>query len=216
MLLLCAGIAFNAGAQEKSVLLYGNFAGGYNSNTIQNENTDMSNNFGISFGVGYQISHYWTLGIEGNMNYDGTNVKMIPTNVTSSEYALAYGGGVFGRYTVELTPVFYFYAQADALYNTSTTHESGSGNFNGSAPQILEVMLTPNLGLNIRNGYALNFSIGSIGYTYENISSAKSTSSSINYNFGRSISIGISKNFIHHLPKPIAKPIESQGGPEGE
>jgi hypothetical protein len=209
LVLLCAGNVVAANAQLNSVLLFGNFGGGMTTQNNPGGSKDVRNSFNIMPGVGYQLCPHWTIGVEGSFNYRGDNITT--SGVTDKTNTTGYGGGVFARFTQPINPMLYFYTQGDATYTTSSEYAGGKM-ISGSTTNGMGLNITPAIGINIRNGYGLNFSFGSIGYNYSNTPSSKTTTSGVTYNFGQQFSIGVSKNFLHHM-RVAAKPIEDMGSP---
>lgn len=192
MLLLCAGSVITASAQKGSVLLFGNFGG---AAAINNDvsSTMKYSNFGITPGLGYQLSDRWTLGVEGTFNYSRAHATGI--QYESARQVIA-GGGLFARYTVPINNLLFFYTQGEALYSVSKNFNNG---FESAGGNNLNLRISPHIGINIKNGYALNIGFGSVGYNLQRFSGI--STSTFTYNFSQGFSIGLSKNFIKHKKK---------------
>ncbi|SHH84695.1 outer membrane beta-barrel protein [Flavobacterium defluvii] len=157
-------------AQKNSILLGGNV--GFGSEKIGESKTE---GFEFSPKVGYQFSEKWTLGVEGSiLNYKESNSKREE----------AYKVGVFTRYSVPLSDLFSFYADLGAGYQERSIDKT-KGVYAG---------LTPALFINMKRGFGLNFSIG--GISYDNLSGKEvAREQRFGFNFGKTVNIGISKNF---------------------
>lgn len=157
-------------AQKGSILLGGNV--GFGSEKIGD---DKYENFEFSPKVGYQFTDKWTLGVEGSiLNY----------KESGSKTKEAYRVGAFTRYSMPLSELFSFYADLGVGYQERSIDKT-KGVYAG---------LTPGLFINMKKGFGLNFNIGGIGY--DNLS-GKGTprEQRFGFNFGESITFGISKNF---------------------
>lgn len=159
-----------ASAQKGSILLGGNV--GYSSEKVGESKLD---NFEFSPKVGYQFAEKWTLGVEGSI----MNVKS-----TGSDRTEKYKIGGFLRYSTPLSETFSFYTDLGAGYqNTSVNNAKG-----------MYASLTPALFINMKRGFGLNFSIG--GISYDNLDGKNDArQENLGFNFGKTFSIGISKNF---------------------
>ncbi|MRX68007.1 Outer membrane protein beta-barrel domain-containing protein [Flavobacterium resistens] len=159
-----------ASAQKNSILLGGNI--GFSSEKIGDSKLE---NFEFSPKVGYQFADRWTAGVEGSI----TNVKVIGT-----ERIEKYKIGSFVRYSVPLSNMFSFYTDLGAGYQ-STNVSDGKGMY---------ASLTPALFINMKQGFGLNFSIG--GINYSNLDgNGDPRQERFGFNFGKTLNIGISKNF---------------------
>ncbi len=56
----------------------------------------------------------------------------------------------------------------------------------------------PAIGVNVKNGFMLNFAFGGLSYSTTKYEDASSTSSILDFTFGKQMSIGISKNIGGH------------------
>ncbi len=202
LLLLCASISASASAQKGSVFVFGNFSANTTSESSPNSNKIVQNTFGINPGIGYQVSDKWTLGIQGSFNYIGRHPS--PSGNTSSS-GIGTGGGLFARYTIPLTSLLFLYTQAGSMYSGSRSYENGVESPGSNAHSFL-VMLAPGIGMNIKNGYALNFGFGNLHYIVNQMPSNGGTISNLGTSFGQSFSFGITKNFTCHKSNEVTKP----------
>ncbi|WP_125722300.1 outer membrane beta-barrel protein [Flavobacterium ustbae] len=170
LLLVALFVATVSNAQKGSILLGGNV--GFSSEKIGENKTE---SFEFSPKVGYQFAEKWTLGVEGSI----LNFKE-----SGEEREEAYRIGAFTRYSIPLSDLFSFYADLGAGYQERNIDKTKG----------VYASLTPALFINMKRGFGLNFSIGGIGY--DNLS-GKGTSREerLGFNFGKTVNIGISKNF---------------------
>ena len=202
VVLLCAGYVNAANAQKGSVLLFGGLNGSTLITTGQNAPTETRTGFGITPGLGYQVSDKWTVGLAASFNYYGSHTAgLMPDN---HPHTIGGGGGLFARYTLPITDLLFFYTQAEGIYTTSRAFDNGAI-IPGSASNTFSLKISPNIGINIKNGYALNFGFGNFGYRYTRTPGADFSTSSINYNFAQGFTIGISKKFIRHTKATSGK-----------
>jgi len=163
-------IATITNAQKGSILLGGNV--GFDSEKIGDSK---ATNFEFSPKVGYQFADNWTIGAEGAIG---------SLDVKGSEKTENYKIGGFVRYSTSLSELFSFYADLGAGYqNTSLNNAKG-----------MYASFDPGLFINMKRGFGLNFSIG--GITYDNLDGKNDPRQErLGFNFGKTLNIGISKNF---------------------
>lgn len=169
-----ATAAFSAKAQQGSVLLYGNVG-----LQTQNQHSDggKQTNFSIAPGVGYQFNKNWTVGVD--LGYS--------TSKTGDSKALnTFSAGPFIRYSYPLSDIFSIYGQLGAGYKgekQDTYKASG-----------VYAYVVPAVAINVKNGFALNFSIG--GVSFDNMKpKGGDAASSFGLTFGQGFTFGVSKNF---------------------
>ncbi|GAA3779027.1 outer membrane beta-barrel protein [Flavobacterium ginsengiterrae] len=157
-------------AQKNSVLLGGNI--GFSSDKDGESKVE---NFEFSPKVGYQFAEKWTAGVEGSI----MNVK-----TTGEDKTEKYKIGGFVRYSTPFSNLFSFYMDLGAGYqNTSLNNAKG-----------IYAGIDPGLFINMKNGFGLNFSIG--GINYNNLDGKNDPrQNNLDFNFGKTLNIGISKNF---------------------
>lgn len=166
-----------ASAQKGSILLGGNV--GYSTEKIEDLK---SNVFEFSPKVGYQFTDNWTAGIEGSIS--SVKYNLIENGEKISHDSQAYKIGGFVRYAVPLSDLFSFYTDLGVGY------QSDSPNLRTG----MYASLTPALFINMKKGFGLNFSIG--GINYDNLDGTYAPKEeSFGFNFGKTLNIGISKNF---------------------
>jgi hypothetical protein len=194
--ILAAGTVAVASAQEGTLLVYGNL--GYNSNTDAAKTK--TNTFMFNPGVGYQFNSMWTAGLDLNMN----NQSQTPDGgKTSKDNAMHIG--VFGRYTKPLNNIFALYAQL-TVASQSENYDDGKGNtvkYTG-----IWAGVTPAVSIHIPGWFEMNVSFGGLSYeTMKSNASGANTASTVDFNFGQTVNIGLSKNFNlqkkmkgHHEP----------------
>ena len=189
-------------AQKGSTLLYGNV--GFNSSTdLYGETT---NTYTINPGIGYQLNDNWTLGL--NIALGGTHqeVPFAGNNVPSGNdmVTTSFNIGPFIRRTYSISNIFSVYGQLEFNYlsgtytpNNAPINGEVGGSNNGFGTDIF-----PALGINIKNGWALNLDFGGLSYQTKSYKGAYYTNlgvtnsaSNFAVTFGQSAVIGISKNF---------------------
>ncbi|MFW0738452.1 outer membrane beta-barrel protein [Flavobacterium sp. T12S277] len=188
MLLILALSVFGfANAQKGTILVGGNI--GYTSEKIDRETSPVKNNsFDFLPKVGYQFHDNWTAGIE-------FSVQSSKSEFGEGEgKANNFKTGAFVRYTVPLSETFSVFADLGAGFQ----NQKGKNYVNGSLVSNRKIDgfysgLTPALFVNMKKGFGLNFSIG--GLSYETLNYADDDYSKFSFNFGKTVNIGISKNF---------------------
>ncbi|WP_296149951.1 outer membrane beta-barrel protein [uncultured Flavobacterium sp.] len=176
-----------ANAQKNTLLLGGNigfssekteFAGGLESKT---------NSFEFAPTIGYQFTDHWTLGINSLI---GTGKTEAPgfAEAKTNEFKI----GPFVRYAQSLGGAFAVYGDLGAGYQKLKTE---SGSVTTSDANGFYIGFTPALFINFKNSFGLNFSIGGFGYSSLKDSDADIKQNNFDFNFGKTVNIGISKNF---------------------
>jgi len=183
---LIVASVFGAKAQSGTVLVGGDVD--FSSSKVKG--TDVKNN-SISFNpyVGYQFNNNWTAGITAALN-SSKNESGINESKNNS-----YAAGPFLRYTQPLSNIFSVYGQVEGLYggykskltNGNVTTTTAEGN-------TLGVNLFPAVFINLKNSFGLNFNVGGISYS-NNDPKGGPSNNTFNVNFGKSVAIGLSKNF---------------------
>ena len=161
-------------AQTGTLLVYGNLdiASSKASTGVK------SNAFSLSPGVGYQFNDHWTAGANLAVSSTKTGEPQIKTST--------FGAGPFIRYAYPLSDIFAVYVQLNANYITGKSDGLKSNGFSGH--------LFPAIGVNLKNGFALNFNFGSLGIVSSKPKSGETATSFI-LSFGSGAGFGISKNF---------------------
>lgn len=172
---MLAFAGFTAQSQSNSILVYGNLG----INSSKSSAGVKTNSFSFSPAVGYQWNDHWT----GGVNFSTTSGKAGYPEIKSS----SFGAGPFIRYAYPLSDIFAVYGQFNANYQSSKVGGVKGNGFEG--------MLFPAIGVNLKNGFALNFNFGSLGFGTNKIKGASKSSSSFGLNFGSGAGFGISKNF---------------------
>jgi hypothetical protein len=188
-----------ANAQKNTVLVFG----AVDFMTSKDETGPASttnNSFFINPGVGYQFSNKSTIGIQGGYGMTNTinSVSFAGVNFDMESRYSEWQAGAFYRYTCNLNKIFFLFGQVNAAYMSGTTSIDTAGvvavgkvedTYNGFGATAF-----PGVGINVHNGWALNFAVGGIGYQTATWDKATTTSSSFNVTFGQQINFGISKN----------------------
>jgi hypothetical protein len=170
LLLVALFVATVSNAQKGALLVGGNIA--FTSEKIGDLK---STNFEFAPRVGYQFADNWAAGVEGSI------INVDTDGLQKSE---RYKAGAYFRYTTALTDTFSFYADLAGGYQTNSINDAKG----------MYASFTPNLSINVKNGIALNFSVG--GINYDNIDGHNDARQErFGFDFAKTFSVGISKNF---------------------
>ena len=172
MAFVMAGLSANA--QSNSILVYGNLG----INSSKSSSDVKTSSFSFSPAVGYQWNDHWTGGVNLNTTSGKTGSPEIKTT--------SFGAGPFIRYAYPLSDIFAVYGQLNTNFLAGKTAGIKMNGF--------ESTLFPAIGVNLKNGFALNFNFGSLGFATSKVKGEKK-SSSFGLNFGSGAGFGISKNF---------------------
>jgi len=203
LILLAIGGGAAAQAQQQapnpgSILIYGNLG-------ISTATDAASRNFldwNVSPGVGYQFNDHMTVGL--NISWAQSANDTLPGNITQT--VNRYDAGAFFRYTHPLSNIFFAYAQFNGGYRGTYT-TSGSVPAYGQATGYY-ANIVPALGVHVGKAFALNFSVGYIGYASEKFKLATNSSSRFDFTLGRQFNIGISKNIGGRSVKSEHQPMD--------
>jgi len=195
--LLLGSAAVTANAQANSVLVFGNLGIGASKDATEIKHF----NFNINPGIGYQMDDHWTLGVEGGF---GTT-RSKADGATAWKYDNNYQIGAFGRFTQTLDHknIFAFYAQLGIGYEGMTSSSPVPGG-ESIIKNGVYAYLVPAIAINVYRGFALNFNFGGLDFSRNKFKGAENASTGLDLQFGKQISIGISKNFMcgkkrHHV-----------------
>jgi hypothetical protein len=186
---IIAALAFVslANAQKGSVLVAGNI--GYES---KSKGDTKSNYFEFAPKVGYQFTENMTVGIESEIG-SATNSNVV-ANV-KSEYNLdTFKIGSFLRYSKPLAGVFSVFGDLGVGFQSAKT----SNNLPLSSPDKATgfyIGFVPAVGVDLKKGFCLNFSIGGLGFDSMKVKGASDATNTFAFTFGKQASVGISKNF---------------------
>ena len=187
---------FGAMNAQKNTLLVG---GNVGFESIKNEANDAkANNFEFNPTIGYQFHDNWTAGVKlglGNTKnefYEFVDIQNL-TKVTSKENTFQYG--VFGRYTLPLNETFAFFGEMDVMFANSKNTTEYNGKTSTSKGTGFGVMFTPNLFINFKNSFGMNFNIGGLGYSTTKAKGASNSINNFQFGFGKGVTVGVSKNF---------------------
>jgi hypothetical protein len=161
-------------AQKNTVLVYGSV--GTTSQKLADGSKTSTFNF--SPAVGYQFNDNWTAGL----TLSTQSMKWEDDSKTST-----FGVGPFIRYAMPLSDIFAVYGQFNANVLSGKSGDIKSSGFGGT--------LFPAIGVNMKNGFALNFSFGGLSIASMKAKGASESASSFDFNFGSGAGFGISKNF---------------------
>lgn len=181
--ILAVGTIATANAQKGSILLYGNI--GYTSNTDAAK--QKTNTLDFNPGVGYQFNDMWTAGIA--LGYSNTSVTP-DGGSTGKQTDMKIG--VFARYSKPVNNIFSLYAQLDiASLSSKTDPSSDATSMSG-----MWIGVAPAIAVHIPGWFEMNFGFGGLSYqTMKSKLSGANTASTLDFNFGQTMNIGISKNF---------------------
>ena len=185
-LLAITTIAVNA--QTGSILVGGNVD--ISSSKVSSTPDDYHQN-SISFNptIGYQFTNNLTAGVTGIL----TSNKNSQGNIAVKNSG--FNAGPFIRYSTPLSNVFSVYGQLQATFGSGkTTNTNNSTTTTSNKVTTSNIGLFPAVFINLKNNFGLNFNIGGISYGSSK-PSGQNSFNTFNLNFGRTGSIGISKNF---------------------
>jgi hypothetical protein len=203
VLLVLTGIAKYSNAQNGSLLVYGNVNFASNTDSFAFK----SNSYSINPGIGYQFSDHWTAGI--NIAFGGTKseipINSSATTIPSGNYNTTkfFNIGPFLRYTYSFNSIFSLYGQGEfnSISGSTSPYALIGGTYKGYSMDLF-----PAIGVNIKNGFAINLSFGGIYYQSKTYSGQyynaqpgnippTSSSSQFVVTLGQGATFGISKNF---------------------
>lgn len=188
LILALATVSF-ANAQKGTILVGGNI--GYSSQKIDRPISEAkTNTFEFSPKVGYQFHDNWTVGAE--FTIQSTKVNNGGGEGKSNDYKY----GAFVRYTVPLSETFSVFADLGAGFQNQKDKDYEDGALvSESKADGFYAGITPALFINMKKGFGLNFSIGGLGYETLNFDATDTDFRRFYFNFGKTVTIGISKNF---------------------
>lgn len=186
MLMLALVVTGMANAQEGTILVGGNI--GYSSDKMGD---NKGSSFEFSPTVGYQFNDNMTVGLQSSILNSTSN------SASGENKNNGLKIGAFYRYSKPLSELFSVFADVSAGYQATKTENTIVGlptvsvKYNGFYAGV-----TPALFINMKNSFGLNFSIGGINYgSLTSDTTISTTLSSFDFNFGKTVNIGISKNF---------------------
>ncbi|KFC20200.1 outer membrane beta-barrel protein [Chryseobacterium sp. FH1] len=206
LLVLGAVALFGAmNAQKNTVLVGGNIS--YTTDKTTNNTSTFnaeqkSDQFSFTPQVGYQFTDNFTAGVRLGINTlkatSTINASGFNSDLETKENFFQYG--VFGRYTIPLNETFAVFGELDLFASNGkrTTPINNPGpvvNYSESKTTGYGVLFTPNLFINFKNSFGLNFNIGGLGYTNEKVKDTDIKSNAFGFGFGKGVTVGISKNF---------------------
>jgi len=175
-----------ANAQKGSVLLAGNI--GYSTEHTGDTKSDF---FQFAPKVGYQFSDNMTVGLE--IGYDSTIDSNRSGNVILEEKQKDFRLGAFLRYAQPLAGVFSIFGDLGVgMQNAKITHNVPASELKGDG---FYIGFVPAIGVNMKKGFCLNFSIGGLTYDSLKFDGASDATNTFDFTFGKQASVGISKNF---------------------
>jgi opacity protein-like surface antigen len=197
MLLILALATFSfANAQKGTILVGGNI--GYSSEkTDRQDENRKSNSFTFSPKVGYQFHDNWTVGGEFALSSSKSSLSLPNNAIEDSESKYnALKVGAFVRYSVPLNEIFSVFADLGVGFQNQKTKNYINGSLTSkSKADGMYAGITPALFINMKKGFGLNFSIGGLGYETLSLDDNGADNSKFYFNFGKTVNIGISKNF---------------------
>lgn len=179
-----------ANAQKGTILVGGNI--GYTSEKSEFRfSEDKASTFTFSPKVGYQFHENWTVG--GEFSLSTSDIDNADINRKDNRFRT----GAFVRYTKPLSQTFSVFADMGAGFQTEKNKiYANNGNsyvrYKGNGAY---VDVTPALFINMKKGFGLNFSIGGVEYQTLKFDENETKYNSFSFNFGKTVNIGVSKNF---------------------
>lgn len=173
-------------AQKGTTLVAGSI--GYSSKDDSRGDGLKLNEFNFSPKVGYQFNDNWTIG--GELSYTSLKDRGFDLELHRKVIQI----GPFMRYSVPLNQTFSVFADFGAGFQNAReeTHFFGFDEDTDTA-QGAYLRVTPALFINMKKGFGLNFNIGGLGYS--TFSYNDYNVNEFNFDFGKGVNFGISKNF---------------------
>lgn len=189
LLILALAMFSFANAQKGTILVGGNID--YSSEKSEYRfSEDKVDSFTFSPRVGYQFNDNWTVG--GELTAGSAKRELAGDESKINVFKL----GAFLRYSVPLNQTFSVFADLGAGFQNQKSKDYENGNLvNKNKADGMYVGVTPALFINMKKGFGLNFSIGGLGYETLSYDNNGADYSKFYLNFGKTASIGISKNF---------------------
>jgi len=221
ILLLTASVIISSMsfAQKGTVLVGGNVEFKKNDNILilatSSATNGTSRSSELSPYVGYQFSEKLTAGATlslisskyenvRNVDYAGVGYITFETTSKGKDWVM----GPFLRYTEKLSDIFSVFGQLEGLYmsgnrdlGTKTTYPP---NYPGGVTHLtreetsfsgVRFRFFPAVFINVKKNFGLNLSIGGVEYQKYGQKDSDKKPSSFGLSFGKTASIGISKNF---------------------
>lgn len=217
--LLLGTASANAQVYQRGTLLYGDLTFNRQANEDISNGTTTSKASVIRWNVGPGIGHQFgrsTIGV--NFSW-GQTAFMYQEPSLDPLTENRYTAGVFYRYTRSImkTPMFW-YGQATGKYlggYTTSTNKPAFDQYTG-----LSIDLVPALGVYVKKGIALNFSIGGVDFTrvvsevtpsgiVPPNTELKRTDEHVNVTLGKTFNVGVSVNF-GSVPFGASKKIKAE------
>lgn len=196
LLILALAMVSFANAQKGTILVGGNI--GFTSEKNDNQGEERkSNSFGFSPKVGYQFHDNWTAGVEFALSSSKSTISL-PNDLgeeSESKYN-TFKVGAFVRYSVPLSETFSVFADLGVGFQNQKDKNYIDGSLTSeSKADGIYAGITPALFINMKKGFGLNFSIGGLGYETLSFDTSDTDVSRFYFNFGKTVNIGVSKNF---------------------
>lgn len=209
LLLSAAVVAFGlVSAQKNTLLVGGDIAYNAGKNTVNTmvsgvnvKSESKVDEFSFNPRIGYQFTNNLTAGVKLGVNTinETASINASGISVDAETKANNFSYGVFGRYTVPLSETFAVFGELDVFAaNGKVTTPSLSGTtitYSESKTNGFGVVFTPNLFINFKNSFGLNFNIGGIGYESSKVKGMDNKTNQFGFEFGKGVTVGISKNF---------------------
>ncbi|MGN7783519.1 hypothetical protein ACTJIJ_03295 [Niabella sp. 22666] len=217
ILLLTAGVIISSMsfAQKGTVLVGGNVEFKKTDNllilALTSETNGTSRSSELAPYIGYQFSEKLTAGATlsvisskyenvRDVYYPGVGYMNFETTSKGKDWVM----GPFLRYTEKLSDIFSVFGQLEGLY-MSGKRDWGTKTSSPESPTQLvreetsfngvRLRLFPAVFVNVKKNFGLNLSIGGIEYQKYGQKDSDKKPSSFSLSFGKTASIGISKNF---------------------
>lgn len=184
---LLATTVFAANAQKNTLLVGGNIALTTQKVPTSPDDTKTTT-FEFNPTVGYQFNNNWTAGLVAGIGSYKTTEGSFEVKRTNFDV------GPFIRYSQNLSNLFAVYGQLETKFGGRKLTQTTGSTTVVSKGSTAEINLFPALFVNFKNSFGLNFNIGGISYNSDKPKGGTATQS-FNFNFGKTVSIGISKNF---------------------
>jgi hypothetical protein len=185
-------------AQKNTILVGGNISLESVKNKSNSTTTSEGNAFEFNPTIGYQFADNWTAGVRLGVGTEKITMPITATSYEATKKTNTFTYGVFGRYTLPLNETFAAFGDLDVYAgNGKLTYSSNVPGDVSSTSKTTNfgVKFTPNLFINFKNSFGLNFNIGSLGYETNKLKDSDIKTNSFGFGFGKGVTVGISKNF---------------------
>jgi len=196
-----------ANAQKGTILVAGNLSYKSTNNPVDADyyllvpGDNKSSSFEFSPKVGYQFTNNLTVGIESSIgsekrsdfvtSYSQNNIFFSQVDIKKTSLNL----GAFLRYSKSLGGIFSSYADLSAGIISGKVTKTLYGMPGDNKYHGLYAGITPAFAIDLKKALCINFSFGGLKYSSVESDFFGSKTATFDFDLGKQINIGISKNF---------------------